>query len=235
MPPGNRTRRTARQVATPLVAAEPAPSGLAVDPPRAARSPAGSTTQPVTIDVSVPGGRADVASLKRALEAIAPFVANATLEREDEAFREVVDRIIESTPIRRLDAVRAALEQRAIAALFVGTQWLSAEQIGRLRDPHARNPHAAANRWRTERKVFAVSKGGVQWFPRYAFDEALDPHPAVARVMAVLDGWSPYRLATWFESTNGHLGGRRPRDVVQAEPDAVVAAAREHVRGPVHG
>jgi hypothetical protein len=191
--------------------------------------------QPIVVDVPLRRGRSDTASVKQVLESIAPFVADATAQRQDDAFREVVDRIIESTPIRRLDTVRAALEQRAIAALFDGTPWLTAEQIGHLRDAKARNPHAAANRWRSERKVFAITKGGVQWFPRYAFDEALDPHPAVSSVMAILDGYSPYRLAAWFDSTNGHLAGRRPREVLHSNPDAVVVAAREHARGPVHG
>jgi hypothetical protein len=97
------------------------------------------------------------------------------------------------------------------------------------------NPRAAANRWRVERKVFAISKGGVQWFPRYAFDEAFDPHPALARIMAIFDGYSAYRLAAWFDSTNGHLEGRRPRELLHLIPDAVFAAAREHALGPVHG
>jgi hypothetical protein len=217
---------SSRKPGTPLVAREP----------EAAFAPPERITRRVTIDVPLRPGRQDAAAaVRQALEAIAPFVADATVARQDAALRDVVDRIIESTPIRRLDAARAALEQRAVAAVFAGTEWLTAEQIGRLRDPDARNPHGAVHRWRTEAKVFGVSKGGLQWFPRYAFDESLDPRPAVAQVMAALPGLSPFRLAAWFESTNGHLHGRRPRDLLATDPAAVVAAAREHARGPVHG
>ena len=137
--------------------------------------------------------------------------------------------------MRQLDATRAALEQRAIAALFDGTEWLTAEQIGRLRDPDARNPHGTANRWRGEGKVFALTKGGTLYYPRYAFDETLDPRPAVAAVLSVLAGYSPYRVASWFESTSGALGGRRTRELLAAAPDRVVEAARRHATGTLHG
>ena len=146
-----------------------------------------------------------------------------------------MDGIIAGTPIRSLDAVRAALEQRAIAAVFAGTEWLTADQIGRLRDPAAKNPHGTANRWRAEGKVFALTKGGILYYPRYAFDEVLDPHAAVAAVLSLLAGYSSYRVASWFESTNSHLGGARPRNGLAGKPQAVIAAARDHIVAPAHG
>lgn len=194
------------------------------------------TAHPVQVGVPVAAGREDALEpIRQTLEAIAPFVAEATVQRQDAVFRGVVDRIIEATPMRQLDAARAALEQRAIAALFSGTEWLTAEQIGRLRDPEARNPHGTANRWRNEGKVFALTKGGTLYYPRYAFDETLDPRPAVAAVLQALAGYSPYRVASWFESTNGLLGGQRPRECLTATPDRVVDAARRHAAGTLHG
>ena len=161
-----------------------------------------------SVQLPLPPGREDAAEpLRQTLQAIAPFVAAGTLAQQDQVFRNVVDGIIAATPIRGLDAVRAALEQRAINAVFSGTEWLTAEQIGRLRDPDAKNPHGTANRWRAEGRVFALTKAGVLYHPRYAFDELLDPHPVVAQVLAALAGYSPYRVASWFESSNGHLGG----------------------------
>ena len=189
-----------------------------------------------SIEMPLPQGREDAAeSLRQTLQAIAPFVAAGTLAQQDTVFRNVVDGIIAGTPIRTLDAARAALEQRAIAAIFSGTEWLTAEQIGRLRDPSAKNPHGTANRWRAEGKIFALTKTGVLYHPRYAFDELLDPHPVVAEVLALLAGYSPYRLAAWFESSNGYLGGARPRERLLADADGVVAAAARHAGGPLHG
>ena len=193
--------------------------------------------QQVLVDIAPTAGREDAAEpVRQVLQAIAPFVTNATVTQQDAVFRGVVDSIIASTPIRSLDAVRAALEQRAISAIFSGAEWLTADQVGRLRDPDARNPHGTANRWRTEGKVFALTKGGVLYYPRYVFDEVFDPRPVVAQVLAVLAGYSPYRLAAWFESTNSYLGAAaRPRDVLGTLPEAVLSAAHDHVTGPLHG
>lgn len=199
--------------------------------PRAARP-----AHHFSLDLPLPPGREDAAEpLRQTLQAIAPFVAAGTLAQQDTVFRNVVDGIIAGTPIRTLDAARAALEQRAIAAIFSGTEWLTAEQIGRLRDPAAKNPHGTANRWRAEGKIFALTRTGVLFHPRYAFDELLDPHPVVAEVLATLAGYSAYRLAAWFESSNSHLGGARPRERLLIDGPGVVAAAARHVSGPLHG
>lgn len=189
-----------------------------------------------SVQLPLPPGREDAAEpLRQTLQAIAPFVAAGTLAQQDTVFRNVVDGIIAATPIRGLDATRAALEQRAIKAVFAGTEWLTAEQIGRLRDPDAKNPHGTANRWRAEGRVFALTKAGVLYHPRYAFDELLDPHPVVAQVLATLAGYSPYRVASWFESSNGHLGGARPRERLLVDAPGVLAAAARQVRPPEHG
>ena len=192
----------------------------------------------VSIEVPLAPGRRDadtVEAIRRNLQALAPLVADRTIESGDAAFRAIVDRIIEATPIRPLDAARAALERRAIDAIFAGTEWLTAEQIGRHRNPDAVNPHAVANRWAAEGKVFGLSKGGTMHYPRYAFDEAFDPLPVIRRVLAALAGFSPWRIASWLESTNAHLGGTRPRDRLVQDPEGVTRAARAQALGPVHG
>ena len=140
-----------------------------------------------------------------------------------------------TTPLRPVDMKRTALMQRGVEALFSGSEWLTADQIGRLRDAAARNPHAAANRWRADGRIFAITKGGVLYYPRYALDEAFEPLPVVAQVLRVLSSFSPYRLAGWFESTNSVLGGRRPREILATQPAAVMGAASDQVLGAVHG
>jgi hypothetical protein len=198
--------------------------------------PLSNRSATVSIELPVPAGHEDAAEpARQTLQALAPFVVERTIAQQGEVLRSVLDRIIETTPLRTLDAERTALEQRAIAAVFSGAEWLSAEQIGRLRDPQAKNPHGAVSRWRSEGRLFALPKGGVLYYPRYAFDEVLEPHPALARIITLLHGYSPFRLASWFESSNGYLGGHRPRETLAADPDAVIAAAQAHAAGPVHG
>ncbi len=188
----------------------------------------------VQVEVSAFPGK-DLRAVKLALEAIAPIVAQRTAEHSDKALRSIVDAIVETTPLRRLDMKQAAMVQRGVEAIFSGAEWLSAEQIGRLRDPAARNPHGAANRWRADGRIFAITKGGVLYYPRYALDDAFEPLPAVAKILQVLEGFSPYRVAGWFESTNSMLGGRRPRELLAGRAAAVVEAAKDQVLGAVHG
>lgn len=208
--------------------------------PDAASTPRVAEASPlgrVMIEVDLPFGSAAAAAepVRQALQALAPFVVASTAARQDAVMRGVVEAIVAATPIRELDAQRAALEQKAVAALFAGTPWLTAEQIGRLRDPKARNPHSAANRWRSEGKIFSVTRSGVQYFPRYALDETLEPRPVVNQVLSELAALSPFRLASWFESTNSTLGGKRPREVLGEQPQQVLAAAQAHMLGALHG
>jgi len=143
--------------------------------------------------------------------------------------------VVDATPVRQLSPTRARLEQRAIEAVLQGTTWLTAQQVGRRHNPDAANPHAAASRWQQAGKVFAIERAGQRLYPSYVFDELGQPLPAVQEILRVLDGYTPFRIAAWFESTSSMLDGQRPRELLATHPAAVIVAAREHVTGPVHG
>ena len=150
---------------------------------------------------------------------------------EQESLQELAD----TFEPRRRSVSRTDLEMRALDAIMKGTDWLSAAEIGRELDPEAANPHAAASRWLQGRQVFAIDHRGKKMFPAYVFTESWKPVPEVKKVLAVLDGYSPLRWASWFESTNPGLKGRRPREVLARDPMAVVKAAEQHRTGAVHG
>lgn len=143
--------------------------------------------------------------------------------------------IVDATPVRQVSATRSQLEQRAIEAVLQGTAWLSALEAGRRHNPEAVNPHAAVSRWQQAGRVFAIERAGQRLYPAYIFDELGQPQPALEEVLRVLAGYTPFRVASWFESTSSALGGRRPRELLASDPAAVVAAARDHVLGPLHG
>lgn len=143
--------------------------------------------------------------------------------------------LLDSLPIRELDPVVERLRLRAAQAVLSGTEWLTARQLGQRANPDAVNKHDFANRLLNSRRIFAIQHHGQNRFPAYALTDQGQPLPAIAQVMAILDGYEPQRLASWFESASSQLGGRRPREVIQQDPQAVVSAAREHVQGPMHG
>lgn len=109
--------------------------------------------------------------------------------------KKVLQRLIDATPIRPLDATKARLEQSAIEAVFNGTEWLTADQLGRKHDAQAKNPHSIVNRWRSARKLFGIERAGKAVFARYQFDETWQPRPAVAEILAAFTPYAPFRIA----------------------------------------
>lgn len=152
-------------------------------------------------------------------------------ELERQSMQDLVDQI----EPRRPSAMRVELEKRSIDAVLQGTEWHTAAEIGRQLDPKAANLHATVNRWQHSGRIFGVDHRGRKIYPSYLFDPTWQPLPAVKKVLEILHGYSPFRVAAWFESTSSALKGKRPREVIARDPEAVVAAAEDHVVGAVHG
>jgi hypothetical protein len=103
---------------------------------------------------------------------------------------------------------------------------LSGEQIAQERS-RAANRHALAARWRKEGRIFGVPYRGHTLYPAFQFDKEGALRPAIARVLAALprEQMSAWETALWWTAANGRLDGRRPVDLLDSEPEAVVAAA----------
>jgi hypothetical protein len=143
--------------------------------------------------------------------------------------------LVDASPVRGILSARAALEAKAVQAVLNGTEWMTALEVGLQQNPDATNPHAVTSRWKKEGKVFSIERVGQALYPKYIFDQLGNPIPEVAKVLKIFDGYRPFRIASWFESTNSLLHRKRPREVLALDPAAVVEAARDHVVGAVHG
>ncbi|MEX3929164.1 hypothetical protein AB4Y36_34800 [Paraburkholderia sp. BR10936] len=129
--------------------------------------------------------------------------------------------------------LRAGMEAMAAQAVLNGTNWLTAQTVGK-RESAGVIPEAA-DRWQDEGRVFAIKWAGETLYPSYVFDVLGNPIPEVVEILKVFKGYTPLRIASWFESTNSILHGKRPREVMTSAPSAVLEAARDHVAGAVHG
>ncbi len=101
------------------------------------------------------------------------------------------------------------------------------EQIGEEHS-HAQNRHALAARWRKEGRIFGVPYRGQTLYPAFQFDAVSgEVKPSIRDVLAQLprDRMSEWESALWWTAANGWLGGRRPVDALDDEPEAVAAAA----------
>jgi hypothetical protein len=128
--------------------------------------------------------------------------------------------------IRSVDTRLMEMQKNAAEVILQGTEWLPAIQVGRLAERSGSNPAALANRWKKEGKLFSISWKGKDWYPRYAFDDVIQPRPVIAEVIRTFGGdMDPWRIAAWFESSNARLAGLKPRELMN-EPERIAAAAR---------
>jgi hypothetical protein len=133
------------------------------------------------------------------------------------------------TPAAVLQARRNAEARTALLREFGA---LRSHQVAELARSRASNRAALANRWRAEQRVLAVPVADELLYPGFQFTEEGRPHPAVSPVLMALrseTSVSDWQAALWFVGANGWLGGRRPVDLLDEEPQAVVEAARREV------
>lgn len=148
---------------------------------------------------------------------------------------DATQQLIDSRALPSANDQKEAMRRSAVEAVLGNSEWLTATQVSHLTNPFAKNPHAIASRLLSSHRVFALERRGVKIFPRYLFDAAGSPIPVAKKVLARLEGYSPFRIAAWFESTSSALNGRRPREVLETNAKEVIAAAEEHVHGALYG
>jgi len=141
---------------------------------------------------------------------------------------ELAERMLPESPVP--SPAQASLAQRESQVRWGMLEEFGAFTSEELADQRsqAKNRHALANRWRSEDKVFAVELRGRRLFPGFQFDpETFAPEPVVADALAALprEQMSEWEVALWWVAADPWLDGDRPVDVMQEDPDSVVAAA----------
>jgi hypothetical protein len=78
---------------------------------------------------------------------------------------------------------------------------------------------------------------GIDYYPIYALspEDSYKPYAEMSDILEVLREKTPWGLAFWFESSNGYLGGRAPRDLMKSDRQAILAAAKNEAVGIQHG
>ena len=132
----------------------------------------------------------------------------------------------------------ARMTAAARDAVINNADWLTAAQVSELAGFSVSNPSAQPSKWKKDRRIFAVSLKGVDYFPGYGLDKdsGYTPIKHLKEIIEIFkDSKDAWGMAYWFASVNGYLGGKRPLDVLQENPDMVVAAAQDEVMGVEHG
>ena len=152
-------------------------------------------------------GELEKAEMERIIEAVVPALTN----RKTPAF---------------IDQARRNAEARA--AFMQDYEVLDADQMHELFGSKARNRSALAARWRSDKKIFAVQRGGRFLYPAFQFDAQGLPRKVISKVLAALgDAVGGWQTALWFVTPNGWLNGKKPVDLLERKPDAVLDAAAD--------
>lgn len=124
--------------------------------------------------------------------------------------------------------------KRLQAEFFRLHRSVTAPELANLTNSRAANRSARAHDWVKAGKVFSVNDGTVERFPVFQLREGA-PSPVIGKVLGVLRGQlTPWQIAVWLTTPNAEFAEwQAPLDRLDAEPDAVVAAARREVEGAV--
>jgi hypothetical protein len=131
----------------------------------------------------------------------------------------------------------AAMVIQARRAVLESGDWVTAAEIAQLAGLSTRNPSAQPNKWKRQHSIFAISHGGVDYFPAYALDReaSFRPLKTLAPIIATFAGHKDaWAMAYWFGSDNSFLNGRRPQDLLATAPDRVLAAAADEIQAISH-
>jgi hypothetical protein len=103
--------------------------------------------------------------------------------------------------------------------------FLRATEIAKLAGPRKSNLSVQPNKWKRNREIFAIRHGREDYLRfMVSIREIIFPIKEMAEILRAFgdagDGWG---LAFWFAGPNSFLGDERPQDVLDANPERLIA------------
>jgi len=132
----------------------------------------------------------------------------------------------------------AEIEAKARGAVIESGDWLTADEILQLPGVSLCSDCAQPTQWKQQGDIFTIKDHGTEYYPAFGLekDAVYQPYSVMSKIIDIFkvdkDGWG---MAFWFQSVNSYLGGLRPQDLIATDPDLVIDAALDEVRGITHG
>lgn len=133
------------------------------------------------------------------------------------------------------ERMRSLLLQRTRDNVLHGTRWISSADLNEVRRRSVDDPSQVIRCWLESRRVFSIEVDGECVIPLYALDQAGEPVAALQQIIDTLKGLDGFGMATFFESPSKWLGAKRPREVLQSQPQDALRAARARMERGFHG
>lgn len=187
------------------------------------------------VEADLPDTEHDREAVEKALRKLAAAGLAVRNEQRQNMHQELLKLFLDGVTAEPADIASIELQAKAYRQVGSGTDWLTAQQVCDLAGLGTGNPSATVNRWKQDRKIFAIQRLGRDLYPRYALGPDFRPLPQLAKVLAVLAHYPGEQLAAWFESTSGFLGGARPRELLASQAERVLQAAQDTVADEQHG
>ncbi len=150
----------------------------------------------------------------------------ASLQRRSRRMERTIEAMLPAEIPGKAAVLQARRNAEARAELLAEFGTLTSSEVADLAGSRASNRAALANRWRKEGRIFAISYHGQIYFAGFQFDAGGRPLPVVAEVLNAFGDSEGWQTALWFTAANGWLGGARPVDLLQDDPERIAEAAR---------
>jgi len=172
------------------------------------------------------------------LRTTSEFLPRIKRGRRDEAMEKIVRALLPDAPLSNSALAEARMTAKAQSRILESGDFLPAAEVARLAGFSENNPSTQPNKWKREKRIFAFTFDGRDYYPAFGIDphRSYRPRPALAKVLKTFGNTkSPWQLAFWFAGMNSFLGAARPQDLLATAPERVIAAAKDEVQGVRHG
>lgn len=183
-------------------------------------------------------GKRTAIAFAEAMRLIAPIIIRKIADHDALILDKLIEALMPTVAPPAHLLAEARMNAEARNAVLASAEWVNAAQLSELAGFVGRNASAQPNKWKRDRRIFAIRHQGVDLFPDYALDPEKQYRPvgALASILRIfgdqLDGWD---IAIWFASANGFLGGACPKDLLVSAPERVLEAAEDEMVGVLHG
>jgi hypothetical protein len=177
------------------------------------------------------------AAAERVIHQVVEFLPQLIQERQEDTLRKMVNLLLTDVTPSKAAREQARMLIEAKTAILNSGDFLPATEVAKLAGFSSTNLSVQPNKWKRSREIFAIQHGREDYLPLYALDTAGHrPRKEMAEILGVFgdakDGWG---LAFWFAGLNSFLDDERPQDVLAADPERVIAAAKDEMAEYEHG